>query len=78
MNLKESKNLIVGASLRGMDDPEECPEILAYMEMQFKSEKALVDHIDNVKSVSSKDIIDVANAYFQEDRLATVVLKPSK
>jgi predicted Zn-dependent peptidase len=76
--LERTKNLIVGASLRGMDDSEECQEILAYMEMQFKSEKALVDHIDNVKAVSSKDIIDVANTYLQEDCFSTVVLKPSK
>ena len=76
--LERTKNLIVGASLRGMDDPQECPEILAYMEMQFRSEKALVDHIENVKAVSSKDIIYAANNYLQEDCLSTVVLKPSK
>jgi predicted Zn-dependent peptidase len=74
--LERTKNLIVGASLRGMDDPQECSEILAYMEMQFKNEKALVDHIAKIKAVSSEDIIDVANNYLQEDYLSTVFLMP--
>jgi predicted Zn-dependent peptidase len=73
--LEKTKNLIVGASLRGMDDPQDCSEILAYMEMQFKSENALVDHVAKVKAVSSENILEVANTYLQEDWLATVVLK---
>ena len=76
MSLKETKNLIMGASLRGMDDPQECSEIIAYMEMQFRSGKALVDHIDKIKAVSSENIIETANAYLQEDCLSTVILKP--
>ena len=43
-----------------MDDPQDCSEILAYMELQFKSENALVDHVARVKAVSSKDILDAA------------------
>ena len=76
--LQRTKNLMMGASLRGMDDPQECSEILAYMEMQFKSENALVDHIAKIKAVSSEDIMDVANTYLQEDCLSTVLLKPAK
>jgi predicted Zn-dependent peptidase len=74
--LERTKNLIMGASLRGMDNPQECLEIIAYMEMQFKSEKALINHIDKVKAVSSENIIDVANTYLQEDCLSTVILMP--
>jgi zinc protease len=74
--LEKTKNLIVGASLRGMDDPQDCSEILAYMEMQFKSENALVDHVAKVKAVSSESILEAANTYLQEDLLATVILKP--
>ncbi len=76
--LKRTKNLIVGASLRGMDNPLECSEILAYMEMQFKSESSLVDHIEKIKAVSCNDIMDVANNYLQEDCLSTVILKAAK
>ena len=76
--IDRTKNLIVGASLRGMDDPQECQEIIAYMEMQFKNEKALVDHITRVKAVSSQDIMDAANTYLQEDSLSTVLLEPKK
>lgn len=76
--LQKIKNLIVGASLRGMDDSQECSEILAYMEMQFKSGNALVDHVAKVKAVSSENILDVANAHLQEDCLSMVLLKPTK
>lgn len=76
--LERTKNLIVGASLRGMDNPLECSEILAYMEMQFKSENALVDHIAQIKAVSSDDIMNAANIYLQEDCLSTVLLRPEK
>ena len=74
--LEKTKNLIVGAILRGMDDPQECSEILAYMEMQFESEKALVDHITKIKAVSCEDIIEAANTYLQQDCLSAVILKP--
>ena len=74
--LERTKNLIMGASLRGMDDPQECLEIMAYMEMQFRSGKALVEHLNKIKAVSSENIIEAANAYLQEDHLSTVVLKP--
>jgi predicted Zn-dependent peptidase len=49
--------------------------ILAYMEMQFKSENALVDHVAKVKAVTSENILEAANAYLLEDLLATVILK---
>lgn len=76
--LEKTKNLIVGASLRGMDNPQDCSEILAYMEMQFKSEKALVDHITKIKEVSSENILKAANAYLNEDWISTVILKPKQ
>jgi predicted Zn-dependent peptidase len=74
--LEKTKNLIMGASLRRMDDPQECSEIIAYMEMQFKSGKALVDHLSEIKAVTSDNIIETANLYLQEDYLSTVILKP--
>src|SRR5665647_155968 len=74
--LEKTKNLILGASLRGMDDPQDCLEILAYMEMQFRSENALVDHIAKIKAVSRENILEVANKYLQEDCFATAILKP--
>jgi predicted Zn-dependent peptidase len=76
--LERTKNLILGASLRGMDDPQECQEIIAYMEMQFKSGKALVEHIAKIKAVTSQDIMKAADKYLQEDCFSTVILKPTK
>ena len=76
--LERNKNLIIADILRGMDNPQGCPEILAYLEIQFKSEKSLVDYIAKVKAVSSENIIEAANTYLQEDSLSTVLLKPIK
>jgi predicted Zn-dependent peptidase len=76
--LERNKNLIIGGILRGMDNPQEAQEILAYMEMQFKSEKALVDYIGKIKAVSSENIKKAADTYFREDCLSTVLLKPKK
>jgi predicted Zn-dependent peptidase len=76
IELEKTKNLIMGASLRGMDDPQECSEIIAYMEMQFKSGKALVDHLSKIKAVTPDNIIETANMYLKEDYLSTVIVKP--
>jgi predicted Zn-dependent peptidase len=75
--LDRNKNLIMADVLRGMDNPHECSEILAYMEMQFRSESALVDYISKIKAVSCEDIMEAANCYLQEDSLSTVMLKPT-
>jgi len=76
--LDRSKNLIIGGVLRGMDNPQEALEIIAYLEMQYKSERALVDYIAKVKAVSSEQIIDAANVYLDEGTLSTVILQPKK
>jgi zinc protease len=76
--LNRGKNLILAEILRGMDNPHECSEILAYMEIQFRSERALVNYIDKIKAVSCGDIMEVANCYLQEDSLSTVTLEPAK
>jgi zinc protease len=74
--LERSKNLICAEILRGMDNPHETSEIIAYMEIQFRNEMALVDYVGKVKAVSSEAIMDAANQYLAEDNLATVILKP--
>ncbi len=76
--LKRNKNLIIAEILRGMDNPREAPEIISYLEMQFRSGMALVDYIAKIKAVSSKDIVEAANIYFQENHLSTVLLEPIK
>jgi predicted Zn-dependent peptidase len=76
--LEKNKKIITAGILREMDNPQEAPGILAYLEMQFGSEKSLVDYIGKVKSVSSQDIIDAANSYLQNDCVSTVLLNPQK
>jgi zinc protease len=74
--LEKSKNMVLGGILRGMDSPEECQDILAYMEIQFGDKDALVNYIDKLKAVTPEEIIDVANVYFQEDSVSTAILSP--
>ena len=74
--LEKGKNLICAEILRGMDNPHEMSEIIAYMEIQFRSERALEDYVGKIKAVSSEDLIDAANIYLKEDCFSTVILKP--
>ena len=76
--LERSKNLIIADILRGMDNPQQSSDILAYMEIQFKNEKSLVNYIGNLKAVSAENIIEAANTYLSEDCLSTVLLKPTE
>ena len=76
--LERSKNLICADILRGMDNPHEMSEILAYMEIQFRSEKSLDDYVRKIKAVSSESIMEAANTYLSENCLATVILKPKQ
>ena len=76
--LERSKNLIIGDILRGMDNPQEAIDILAYMEIQFKSEKALVDYIAKIKAVSCENIMEAADVYLREDCLSTIILNSIK
>ena len=61
-----------------MDNPQETLEIIAYLEMQYKNEHALVDYIAKVKAVTNENMMDAANAYLQEDMLSTVILQPTR
>ena len=72
------RDSIIGGILRGMDNSQEALEIIAYLEMQYKSEQALVDYIAKVKAVTSEKIMDTANDYLQEDMLSTVLLQPKE
>jgi zinc protease len=76
--LERNKNLILAEILRGMDNSNECLEIIAYLEMQFKNEQALADYISKIKAVTSVEIMQAANVYLQEDNLSIAMLKPEK
>jgi predicted Zn-dependent peptidase len=62
--------------LRGIDSPDDCQSILAYMEIQFNHEKALIDYLDKIRAVTTTDILDVAQTYLHEDNFTTAILKP--
>jgi predicted Zn-dependent peptidase len=76
--LERNKRMILGGVLRGIDSLEECQDILAFMEIQFNSEKALAVYLDKIKAVSASEITRAANVYLQEDNFSTAILKPIK
>jgi zinc protease len=76
--LEKSKNLILGEILRSMDSPQELSSVMADMEIHFQNENALIDYKDKMSAVSEREILEVANKYFQEKNYSTAVLKPKK
>ena len=74
--LNKAKDMILGAIYREVDSPANLPETLASMEMLFSSENALTDYIQNLKAITSNDIAETANRYFQENSYSTVTLTP--
>src|SRR4030067_3380589 len=76
--LDKSKNLMLGSILRQLDNSQELPRLLAYDEIHFESENALVDYTNKISSVSEQDIIKIANKYFQDKNYATVILTHKK
>jgi predicted Zn-dependent peptidase len=74
--LERNKRLILSGILRGIDNPDECQDILAFMEIQFNHEKALGSYLEKIKAVTTKDIQTAAQMYLQEDNFNTAVLTP--
>ena len=74
--LEKNKRMILGGALRGIDSPEECQDILAFMEIQFNNEKALVNYLEKIKVVTSENIIEAAKTYLQEDNFSAAILTP--
>ena len=76
--VERSKNQIIAEILRAMDNPQQSSDILAYVEMQFNNEKALIEYISQLKAVSNENIMEAANTYLQEDSFSTILLCPKK
>ena len=74
--LERNKKMILSGILRGIDGPEECQDILAFMEIQFNDEKALVSYLEKIKAVTTKDIVAAADTYLQEDNFTTTIIAP--
>jgi len=76
--LDKSKNLVLGSIFRQIDSSQGLPRLLAYDEIHFESENALVDYTNKIKSISEQDIMKTANKYFQDENYATATLIPKK
>jgi predicted Zn-dependent peptidase len=76
--VERGKNQILADILRGMDSQQQLSDILAYMEIQFKSEKSLTEYISQLKAVSSENIMEAAETHLREDSFSTVLLSPKR
>ncbi len=74
--LNKGKDMILGDILRGIDNAESCPEILAVMEIQFGNANALINYINGVKAVTADQVRDIANKYLQEENFAKAIIAP--
>jgi predicted Zn-dependent peptidase len=74
--LERCKQMILSSILRGIDHPEACQEILATMEIQFNHENALINYINNIKTITANDLLNTAQTYLQENNFTTAILKP--
>jgi predicted Zn-dependent peptidase len=74
--LNKGKDVILGDIFRAIGNLEVCPEILAFMEIQFGNEHSLVDYTERVKAVTGEDVREVAEKYLREENLATAILAP--
>lgn len=74
--LERNKKMILSGILRGIDSPDECQDILAFMEVQFNHEKALSNYLAKIKAVTTKDVLDAAQVYLQEDNFTSAILTP--
>jgi predicted Zn-dependent peptidase len=74
--LERNKKMILSGILRGIDGPEECQDILAFMEIQFNDEKALVGYLEKIKAVTTEDLLVAAGKYLQMDNFTTAIIAP--
>jgi predicted Zn-dependent peptidase len=74
--LERNKKLILSGILRGIDNPDECQDILAFMEIQFNNEKSLGSYLEKIKTVTTTDIQNAAQTYLQEDNFNTAIITP--
>ncbi len=74
--LERNKKLMLSGILRGIDSPDDCQDILAFMEIQFNNEKALSSYLEKIKAVTTTGILEAAQAFLQEDNFTSAVLAP--
>ena len=74
--LDKSKNLLLGDIFRAIDIPHELTQLLAYFEIHFENQNALLNYANKINSLTEQDITEVANEYFQDKNYSTAILTP--
>ena len=76
--LDKSKNMLLGSIFRVMDNFHELPRLLAYDEIHFETQNSLTDYTAKINSLTTQDLTEVANKYFQDKNYSTAILIPKK
>ena len=74
--LNKAKTQMLAALYRDFDSPTELPRLMAEMEIQYKSENALLDYAEKIQKTKSQDIIEAADKYFQDENFSKAILTP--
>jgi predicted Zn-dependent peptidase len=74
--LNKAKDMTVSDVLREIDSPAGLPQALISLEIFYESKKTLAEYLEEMRVVTSQEIIEVANKYLQSDNCSTVILTP--
>jgi len=74
--LLKAKKMITGDYYRGIDESETLHTMINYFETFFADEYAIKKYLEKIKTVSTDDLIEIANKYLREDNLSKAVLTP--
>jgi len=70
--------MIVGDFYRGIDESETLHTLISMFEILFADEYAIPKYLEKIKSVSTDDLIEVANKYLEKNKLSKAILTPEK
>jgi predicted Zn-dependent peptidase len=74
--LEKSKNVIVGDIMRAMDNPHELPRLIADTEIVYNNKEGLSEYVNNLKKLTSQNLLVTASKYFKEENYSAVTLAP--
>lgn len=74
--LDRTKSQLKGNLMLGLESTSSRMNRLAKMELYLEKHFTLDDTLNEIEKVSKKDILDIANELFTNDRIYTTILKP--
>ncbi len=74
--LEKSKNIVIGDILRAMDNPHELPRLITDTEIVYGNQSGLQEYLNKLRAVTTQNIQQVANKYFQDKNYSTATVVP--